>query len=74
MPVGFWLRHDLQEMMCDMLSGDSLDRQGLFDTQVVQSLVNDHLKGDKDYGFELWGLLVLMVWWQLFIERKSASF
>ena len=73
-PVGSWLRHDLREMMCDMLSKDSLDRQGLFDTQVVRSLVSDHLKGAKDYGFELWGLLVLMVWWQLFIERKSASF
>lgn len=73
-PLGSWLRNDLRELMCDTLSRESLDRQGLFNTRVVQGLVSDHLKGVKDHGFELWGLMVLMIWWQLFFEKQNASF
>ena len=73
-PVGYWLRNDLKEMLCDLLSQESLNRQGIFEVRVVQNLVNDHLKGNKDYGFELWGLLILMVWWQLFFEGKSVDY
>ena len=66
-PLGQWLRGDLRAMTCDLLAPDSVRKQGMFNEDVVEHIVDDHLKGRRDNGYQIWGLLVLMIWWRRFI-------
>ena len=71
-PVGAWLKTDLREMLCDLLSPSNLRQQDLLEEKTVGKLIDDHFSGVRDNGFELWGLLVLMVWWESFFKGNSS--
>jgi len=61
-PVGDWLRGDLREWAEDLLSVDSLNRGGLFETEVVRDVWTQHLRGDRNLQHQLWPLLMFEAW------------
>jgi asparagine synthase (glutamine-hydrolysing) len=68
-PVHRWVRGPLREMVRDLLSPASVARLAVLDPLAVDGLVEDHFEGRRSYGFELWGLAVLVAWHRLRIER-----
>ena len=62
-PVARWLRGELKGLTTDMLSPERLQRQGLFKSSAVQSLLSQHLSGQKDHRKLLWTLLAFQFWW-----------
>lgn len=68
MPIGKWFRQDLKDFLTDtLLSGASLKR-GYFKPGVVQSMINEHLTGKRDFAFQLWSLLMLELWHRRFYD------
>ena len=61
-PIGAWLRGPLRPAMFDLLSWETITRQGLLQPQSVGRLVDEHLRGQMDHGRALWALMVLSAW------------
>ena len=65
-PVAKWLCGELREMMLELLSGERLRRQGIFDPRPVERLIEDHLARRVDNRKKLWNLLIFQLWWDHF--------
>jgi asparagine synthase (glutamine-hydrolysing) len=61
-PMKNWLRRELQPLMRDLLSRDRIARRGLFDPDVVEKLVDDHVEGRENHAHTLFPLMVLERW------------
>ncbi len=61
-PVGSWLRGPLKEWVLDMLHPERLDREGYFSSDVVQRYLNQHLSGERNWGYYLWDVLMFESW------------
>lgn len=68
-PVHAWIRGPLKDVVRDLLSPESIKRMNVFDSSRIGTIVDDHFSGRKSYGFELWGLAVLVAWHRARIER-----
>jgi asparagine synthase (glutamine-hydrolysing) len=61
-PMKNWLRRELQPLMRDLLSRDRVARRGLFDPDVVDKLMDDHVDGRENHAHTLFPLMVLERW------------
>jgi asparagine synthase (glutamine-hydrolysing) len=61
-PVAAWLRGPLQGFAREVLSPDTLARQGCLDPAVVATLLDDHCAGREDLSRQLWGLIAFTLW------------
>ena len=68
-PVRRWLRHELREMVDDVLSTDSLRRRGLFEPEAVQSLVRQDRQGTVDAAYTILALMCLELWCRTFVDK-----
>jgi asparagine synthase (glutamine-hydrolysing) len=73
-PVDYWLARDLRPMVDDLLSESQVRRRGLFRPEVVRSYVDEHRRGAEDWSMQIWQLLTLEVWMQLFLDGGARSF
>jgi asparagine synthase (glutamine-hydrolysing) len=73
-PVDYWLAHDLRPMIDDLLSASQVRRRGLFRPETVRHYVDEHRRGAEDWSMQIWQLLTLEVWTQLFLEGGAQSF
>lgn len=65
-PLRRWMRHELRELLGDLLSEASLRRRGLFDPVAVQRLVVDNDAGRRDASYILFSLLCIEIWMRTF--------
>ncbi len=61
-PVHEWFRGVLQPLLQDTLNWSALRQSGLFQADAVQSLIHDHMERKANWGYHLWGLLMIMMW------------
>ena len=73
MPVAHWLRSDLRDLMVDTLLSPSFQQTGWFNPLVVDRLVADHLSGRSDNRKRLWTLLVLSLWADRYLLRRTPA-
>lgn len=63
-PLDRWFLGPLrEELRSVLLDAQTLDR-GLFQRRTVEELVNQHLGGERDNAYRLWGLLMLELWFR----------
>lgn len=67
MPLGAWLRQDINPVREVLLSPEARAR-GLLDSAAVAALIDEHMSGRRDHGQRLWSLLTLEWWHRLFID------
>jgi asparagine synthase (glutamine-hydrolysing) len=72
-PLRHWLRHELRELVDDMLSADTLRRRGLFDPTAVANLVADDRAGRVDAAYTILGLVCIEIWCREFMEKALAK-
>jgi asparagine synthase (glutamine-hydrolysing) len=58
-PLAQWLRHDLREMIYEVLLDMSVGRRGYFRLEAVERLLDEHTSGGKNWGTQIWNLLML---------------
>jgi asparagine synthase (glutamine-hydrolysing) len=61
-PVAAWLRGPLQGFAREVLSAETLSRQGWLDPATVTSLLDRHCAGRDDLSRQLWGLIAFTLW------------
>jgi asparagine synthase (glutamine-hydrolysing) len=64
MPMKEWLRQELRPQMEDLLSGEHLRQQGLFEISEVDRLKAEHLDRRANHSHILWSLMVFQDWSQ----------
>ncbi|MDD5773385.1 MAG: asparagine synthase (glutamine-hydrolyzing) [bacterium] len=73
-PINVWIQGPLKEMVLDTLSTRNLEKIGIFNTQFIQRLIYQHIKGECDFSFQIWSLLIFVNWWNMFIDTGNESF
>jgi asparagine synthase (glutamine-hydrolysing) len=72
-PAAAWLRGELEPFARDVLSAETLRRQGYFEPAVVTRLLDDHVAGREDLSRQLWGLLAFTLWHERHVERTPGA-
>lgn len=67
-PVNLWIQGPLREFVLDTLSIQTLKRINIFNPKVVSWVINQHLQGKRDFGYQIWSLLIFVVWWNMFFN------
>ncbi len=62
LPIGPWLRAELAPWAEHLLDEQRLHAQGLLDPQPIRRAWDLHRSGRRDFGYELWDVLVLQAW------------
>jgi asparagine synthase (glutamine-hydrolysing) len=72
-PLRRWIRHDLQPMLRDLLSVESLRRRRLFEPAAVQQLIARNASGRIDGAYTLLSLLSIEIWCRAYVDRPAAG-
>jgi asparagine synthase (glutamine-hydrolysing) len=72
-PVRGWLAHELRPMVDDLLSEATIRRRGLFEPTRVAALVRDFRDGRRDTALQIWQLVTLELWHELFLDRRVPT-
>ena len=67
-PTHHWFRTILKDRLLDTVNRESVEATGLFHWPGVHRAIADHLDRRANYGYHLWGLLMLFLWirrWKL---------
>src|SRR5262249_50038889 len=65
-----WFRKGLGGWFDDHLMNSAMRRRDLLDYEFVGKMLNEHRSKTKDWGFHLWALLNLSVWYERWIDQK----
>lgn len=63
LPQSAWLRGKLRPMVEEFLGPEFLKKQGLFNTKIYGKYVLPHIKEVRDFGWQVWTLLMFQIWW-----------
>ncbi len=68
-PIERWLRGEWLPLLREHLCPEVLQRIPRLRADEVARMIDRHAAGAADHGYELFALLVLAVWWQMWIEQ-----
>lgn len=69
-PVGRWLRGEMQGFLRDVLLSKSSLERGVVRPEMLHKYVDEHIAGTFDHSFQVWTLLMLELWFQRFIDHR----
>ncbi|HEX4757404.1 MAG TPA: asparagine synthase (glutamine-hydrolyzing) [Terracidiphilus sp.] len=61
-PIHEWFRGVLRPLLLETLSESAINQSGLFEWIEVRRIVDEHLDRKANRGYQLWGLVTLMLW------------
>jgi asparagine synthase (glutamine-hydrolysing) len=67
-PIDYWLSNDLRELVDDLLSPAGITKRGIFNPSTVQRYIKAQRSGRRDVSYQIWTLLTLELWMQIFID------
>ena len=73
MPLTHWWKSELRDTLLPILLEPRTLQRGYLNPSAVRQLVDEHLSGRRDYGQELWLLLIFELWHRNFLETPSEG-
>ena len=70
-PIDRWFRGELKELAYDTLLSQSARERGLFRTDYVERLLDEHCNFRADHQTRLWALLMLELWFRMWIDAPA---
>ena len=70
-PIGPWLRGPLRNILEERLASERLRRVGLFDSEAVRRLVDEHVNGERDHRKILWALVMFDAWRERYLPGQT---
>ena len=61
-PIGEWLKSDLKDWAGDLLNPQRLHDENIFNPHVITQHFNDHVRGQRDWKYKLWNILMFQQW------------
>lgn len=65
-PISEWLKHDLKDMVLDLLLSEKTIARGLFNLDYVSRLYAEHCDGSANNTREIRALMALEIWFRVF--------
>jgi asparagine synthase (glutamine-hydrolysing) len=72
-PAAAWLRGELEPFAREVLSADTLRRQGYFKPEAVSAMIDTHVSRREDLSRQLWGLLTFTLWHERWVEAPAGA-
>jgi asparagine synthase (glutamine-hydrolysing) len=73
-PVHDWFRGVLRPLLLDTLCEEAVSSSKLFRWHAIERLLSEHLEKRANWGYHLWGLMVLFMWMKRWkIELTSGE-
>jgi asparagine synthase (glutamine-hydrolysing) len=72
-PVAAWLRGGLEPFARDVLSAETIERQGYLRPEAVNRVLEDHVSGKEDLSRQIWGLLSFTLWFDRYAREPAAA-
>ncbi len=72
-PLGAWLRGPLRDLMYAHLSPSHLRDLGMFREKVIERMLDEHVRGQKNHETKIWTLLMFYLWHQRYMRTPSLS-
>ena len=72
-PIDQWFRNELKELAYDVLLSRRASERGLFHRDYVRRLLDEHCTRARDHQMQLWTLLVLELWFQIWIDAPTRT-
>jgi asparagine synthase (glutamine-hydrolysing) len=67
-PVQKWLTTELKPMVESYLSEKNLQKHGLFNTDIINTLVKDFFNGRSEKYLQIWYLLMFQMWYEKWVN------
>lgn len=67
-PVEAWFRGQAANDLQEQIMNSSLRHRDLFDYTFIAKLFDEHRRGARNWGFQLWTLLNLSLWYERWID------
>jgi asparagine synthase (glutamine-hydrolysing) len=62
MPIGTWFRNELKFLIDEYLNRDLINKQGIFNFEVIDELIKAHLMKRRDTSWHIWNLIAFQHW------------
>jgi asparagine synthase (glutamine-hydrolysing) len=72
-PMPEWITRELKPLISALLSRSAVERRGMFRPDAITKVLQDHFTGKRDNGVKIWGLLMLEVWYQMYIDKQIGE-
>ena len=72
-PLAAWLRGGLEPFAREVLSAETLGRQGYFHPQRVARLIDDHVSRRDDLSRQIWGLMAFTLWAERYVHSPVPA-
>ncbi len=69
-PVDHWFRHELSDLVRDVLLDETARQRGLFRPAAVEQLIAEHQSEQFDHAYRLWALLFLELWQREWVDPQ----
>ena len=67
-PLDYWFRTSLNSWVHDLLSQESIEKEGFFNWGYVKSLIEEHEKGIRNNKNKIWTLIAFEKWYKHFMS------
>ena len=69
-PIRKWIINDMNNLINDYLSSETIIKRGIFNHEKVSSLIEKNKKGIIDASYPIWSLLAIESWMRQFNDKK----
>lgn len=67
-PIDKWFRNELKELLLDYLSPERIKGEGLFNYNIIEKKIQEHLSGKMNHQYRLWALLIWEMWREKWLD------
>jgi len=68
-PIEHWFRHELRDMVRDILLSQQATQRGYFRRDYIEGILNRHQNQGESWQYLIWNLLMLELWHLMFIDK-----
>jgi len=72
-PLRHWMRHELRELLHDLLSENNIKKRGIFEPSAVSKLIEANDSGKLDASYTLFSILCIEIWCSTFLDKQVAA-
>ncbi|MBV9483071.1 MAG: asparagine synthase (glutamine-hydrolyzing) [Acidobacteria bacterium] len=69
LPLVYWTRHDLKDLICTVLEERRTIERGYFNRKGIAQLLSEHFNERRNHSGRLWRLLAFELWHRNFLEK-----